>query len=107
MLGRRHVYHVSPFASTPHRSSPGYAHSPPSPWSYEGFRKPENEKSYTIELIPEEVRGKVKKWSDYIDYWAVDGNFQNDTFMQDWVTYRTRRDRKLALISDPHTYDKP
>src|SRR5215813_10694272 len=51
MLGRRHVYHVSPFASTPHRSSPGYAHSPPSPWSYEGFRKPENEKSYTIELI--------------------------------------------------------
>src|SRR5215510_11997436 len=50
MLGRRHVYHVSPFASTPHRSSPGYAHSPPSPWSYEGFRKPENEKSYTIEI---------------------------------------------------------
>jgi hypothetical protein len=26
--------------------------------------------------------------------------------MQDWVTYRTRRDRKLALTSDPHTYDK-
>jgi len=50
MLGMRHVYHVSPFASTPHRSSPGYAHPPPSPWSYEGFRKPENEKSYTIEL---------------------------------------------------------
>jgi adenine-specific DNA-methyltransferase len=58
------------------------------------------------ELIPEEVRNKVKKWSDYIDYWAVDWNFQNDTFMQDWVTYRTRRDRKLALTSDPHTYDK-
>ena len=59
------------------------------------------------ELIPEEVRSKVKKWSDYIDYWAVDWNFQNDTFMQDWVTYRTRRDRQLALTSDPHTYDKP
>ena len=24
------------------------------------------------ELIPDEVRAKVKKWSDYIDYWAVD-----------------------------------
>ena len=59
------------------------------------------------ELIPEEVRSKVKKWSDYIDYWAVDWHFQNDTFMQDWVTYRTRRDRKLALTSDPHTYDRP
>ena len=38
------------------------------------------------ELIPEEVRSKVKKWSDYIDYWAVDWDFGNDTFMQGWVT---------------------
>ncbi|MBN1140491.1 MAG: site-specific DNA-methyltransferase, partial [Deltaproteobacteria bacterium] len=37
------------------------------------------------ELIPEEVRSKIKKWSDYIDYWAVDWDFQNDTFMQGWV----------------------
>ena len=59
------------------------------------------------ELIPDEVREKVKKWSDYIDYWAVDWNFQNDTFMQGWVTYRTRRDRTLALTSDSHTYEKP
>ena len=58
------------------------------------------------ELIPEEVRNKVKKWSDYIDYWAVDWNFQNDTFMQGWVTYRTRKDRTLALTSDPYTYEK-
>jgi hypothetical protein len=59
------------------------------------------------ELIPEEVRAKVKKWSDYIDYWAVDWDFQNDTFMQGWVTYRTRKDRRLALTSDVHTYGKP
>ncbi len=59
------------------------------------------------ELIPEEVRSKVKKWSDYIDYWAVDWDFQNDTFMQGWVTYRTRKERKLPLTSDPHTYEKP
>ncbi|MCM3869230.1 MAG: UvrD-helicase domain-containing protein, partial [Pyrinomonadaceae bacterium] len=58
------------------------------------------------ELIPEEVRSKVKKWSDYIDYWAIDWDFQNDTFMQGWVNYRTRKDRSLALISDPHTYEK-
>lgn len=59
------------------------------------------------ELLSEEIRGKVKKWSDYIDYWAVDWNFQNDTFMNGWVTYRTRRDRKLPLKSDPHKYEKP
>jgi hypothetical protein len=59
------------------------------------------------ELIPEDVRSKVKKWSDYIDYWAVDWDFQNDTFMQGWVAYRTRKERKLPLSSDAHTYGKP
>jgi DNA modification methylase len=58
------------------------------------------------ELIPEEVRAKVKKWSDYIDYWAVDWDFRHDTFMQGWVAYRTRKDRTLALASDAHTYEK-
>ena len=59
------------------------------------------------ELIPEEVRSKVKKWSDYIDYWAVDWDFGNDTFMQGWVTYRTRKERKLPLNSDAHAYERP
>ena len=59
------------------------------------------------ELVPDEVRGKITDWSDYIDYWAVDWDFQNDTFMQGWVAYRTRKDRTLTLISDSHTYEKP
>ena len=58
------------------------------------------------ELIPDDVRSKVGKWSDYIDYWAVDWDFRNDTFMQGWVAYRTRRDRSLPLTSDPHKYEK-
>ena len=59
------------------------------------------------DLIPEEIRSKVKKWSDYIDYWATDWDFRNDTFMQGWVAFRTRSDRKLALSSDAHTYEEP
>ncbi len=59
------------------------------------------------DLIPEDVRGKVKKWSDYIDYWSVDWDFQEDTFMQGWVAYRTREDRSLPLTSDSHVYAKP
>jgi adenine-specific DNA-methyltransferase len=58
------------------------------------------------ELMPDAVRSKVTKWSDYIDYWAVDWDFQDDTFMQGWVAYRTRKNRKLPLTSDPHTYEK-
>lgn len=59
------------------------------------------------DLIPEEVRSKVKKWSDFIDYWSVDWDFQNDTFMQGWVAFRTRKERSLPLLCDPHTYEKP
>lgn len=57
------------------------------------------------DLIPEDVREKISKWSDYVDYWAVDWDFRSDTFMQGWVAYRTRKDRKLPLISDSHTYE--
>lgn len=59
------------------------------------------------DLIPEDVRSKVKKWSDYVDYWAIDWDFQSDTFMQGWVAYRTRKERKLPISSDVHTYGKP
>lgn len=59
------------------------------------------------ELIPEDLRAMVKQWSDYIDYWAVDWDFRNDTFMHGWVAYRTRKERSLPLASDAHIYEKP
>lgn len=58
------------------------------------------------ELVPDDVRERIRKWSDYVDYWAVDWNFSDDTFHQGWVTYRTRKDRYLGLESDPHAYEK-
>jgi adenine-specific DNA-methyltransferase len=59
------------------------------------------------ELVPDEIREKVKTWSDYVDYWAVDWNFQNDTFMPKWMDYRTKQDRSLSLKSGKHKFDKP
>ncbi len=56
------------------------------------------------DAIPEGA--KISKWSDYIDYWAVDWDFQGDTFMQGWVAYRTRSARALPLVSDKHDYPK-
>jgi adenine specific DNA methylase Mod len=58
------------------------------------------------DLIPDEVRSKIKKWSDYIDYWSIDWDFNNDTFHNMWQSYRTRKDRTLDLKSDPHLYEK-
>lgn len=59
------------------------------------------------DLIPEDVRNKITRWSDYIDYWAVDWDFRHDTFMNQWQTYRTRQNRRLELVSEKHKYDPP
>jgi hypothetical protein len=57
-----------------------------------------------LDLIPQEVREKIKKWSDYIDYWAVDWDWNEDTFHNMFQSYRTRKERKLELKSDGHKY---
>ncbi|MEA3375238.1 MAG: DNA methyltransferase [Chloroflexota bacterium] len=59
------------------------------------------------ELVPDEVREKVTKWSDFVDYWAVDWDFQNDAFLNGWTSYRTRQDPTLKLKTDRHVYGHP
>ncbi len=59
-----------------------------------------------LDLVPEEVKKLVKKWSDYIDYWSVDWDYKNDTFHNQWQSYRTKKDRSLELTTDPKQYDK-
>jgi len=61
----------------------------------------------SLELVPLEVRDKVKKWSDYIDYWAVDWDFKEDTFHNQWQSYRTRKHPTLAAESEWHNYPSP
>lgn len=57
-----------------------------------------------LDLIPAEVKKLIKKWSDYIDYWSVDWDYKNDTFHNQWQSYRTKKDRALELKTDPHEY---
>ena len=60
------------------------------------------------ELLPEEIKGKVKNWSDFIDYWSVDWMFnqheeqteEDDTFHNMNQRYRTRKEPKLELAMD-------
>jgi adenine-specific DNA-methyltransferase len=59
-----------------------------------------------LDLIPAEVKKLIKKWSDYIDYWSVDWDYKDDTFHNQWQSYRTQQDRSLELTSDPKQYDK-
>jgi adenine-specific DNA-methyltransferase len=56
--------------------------------------------------VPAEVRSAIKHWSQMVDYWAVDWDFKDDTFHNQWQSYRTRKDPKLEL-SVKHEYPEP
>jgi len=53
--------------------------------------------------VPAEVRSAIKHWSQMVDYWAVDWDFKDDTFHNQWQSYRTRKNPKLEL-SVKHEY---
>lgn len=53
--------------------------------------------------VPQDVIKAVKHWSEWIDYWAVDFNYRDDTFHNEWQSYRTRQDRSLELATS-HQY---
>ena len=54
--------------------------------------------------VPDDVRAKVTHWSQWIDYWAVDWDYHNDTFNNQWQSYRTRSEPQLRL-NGTHEYD--
>jgi hypothetical protein len=55
--------------------------------------------------VPAEVRSAIKHWSQMVDYWAVDWDFKDDTFHNQWQSYRTRKSPKLEL-SVKHEYEQ-
>lgn len=58
------------------------------------------------ELIPPDVRDKIKRWSDYIDFWAIDWDYRDDTFRNQWQSFRTRKHPVLQTEST-HQYRGP
>ncbi len=72
-------------------------------------------RSVTLELtdfiiplddVPEEIQQAVTHWEQWIDYWAVDWDNSDDTFHNEWQTYRTRKDKTLERRTT-HTYAEP
>ena len=49
--------------------------------------------------VPEDVRKAVTHWSQWIDYWAVDWDYKDDTFHNQWQSYRTKKGPKLELTT--------
>jgi len=59
-----------------------------------------------LDDVPDEVRKAVTHWEQWIDYWAVDWDNSDDTFHNEWQTYRTRKDKGLARQTS-HAYANP
>jgi DNA modification methylase len=73
-----------------------------------------NKKEVTLELtdfvippddVPEDVQRAITHWSQWIDYWAVDWDFKDDTFHNQWQSYRTKKEPNLQK-EVTHTYDE-
>ena len=56
--------------------------------------------------VPEDVQKAVKHWSQWVDYWAIDWDYKNDTFHNEWQSYRTRKEATITLEAS-HTYEQP
>jgi adenine-specific DNA-methyltransferase len=56
--------------------------------------------------IPEDARKAIRHWSQLVDYWEADWDHKNDTFHNEWQSYRTRKDSTLQLEA-AHSYEKP
>jgi adenine-specific DNA-methyltransferase len=59
-----------------------------------------------LDDVPEEARKAIKHWSQMVDYWAVDWDFKEDTFHNQWQSYRTRKEPKIDLQAK-YTYADP
>ena len=55
--------------------------------------------------VPEDVRKNISHWRQWIDYWAVDWNYRDDTFHNEWQSYRTKKSPAIDLHVD-YTYDE-
>lgn len=56
--------------------------------------------------VPEDIKHAIKHWGQWIDYWAVDWDYRDDTFHNQWQAYRTRKEPKI-LLKAFHEYDEP
>lgn len=58
------------------------------------------------EDIPDDVQSSLTHWSQYIDYWSVDWDHRDDTFHNQWQSYRTKKNPNIELAAN-HIYEAP
>lgn len=57
-----------------------------------------------LDDVPADAQKAITRWSQWIDYWAVDWDNHGDAFHNEWQTYRTRKEPEIDLTAT-HTYE--
>ncbi len=53
--------------------------------------------------VPEEVRRTITHWIHWVDYWAIDWDNKDDTFHNEWQSFRSKDEPTLKTKAS-HTY---
>jgi DNA modification methylase len=59
-----------------------------------------------LDEVPAEVQSAITSWTQWIDYWAIDWDNKDDTFHNQWQSYRTRKNNNIDMTAS-HEYNEP
>jgi adenine-specific DNA-methyltransferase len=59
-----------------------------------------------LDEVPSEIQSAITSWTQWIDYWAIDWDNKEDTFHNQWQSYRTRKNTEIDLTAS-YEYDEP
>jgi adenine-specific DNA-methyltransferase len=62
-----------------------------------------------VDDVPDDVQRQIKRWSEWIDYWAIDWDNRGDAFHNEWQTFRSGKNKRLEVqtsneYATPGTY---
>ncbi|MGI9061951.1 MAG: site-specific DNA-methyltransferase [Ktedonobacteraceae bacterium] len=56
--------------------------------------------------VPQDVKNAITHWRQWIDYWAIDWDYREDTFHNQWQSYRTKKQPDM-LLKAHYEYEEP
>jgi adenine-specific DNA-methyltransferase len=59
-----------------------------------------------LDDVPADVQSAITSWVQWIDYWAVDWDNKDDTFHNQWQSYRTRKNNDIDMTAS-YEYPEP
>jgi DNA modification methylase len=59
-----------------------------------------------LDDVPDDVQSAITSWTQWIDYWAIDWDNKDDTFHNQWQSYRTRKNNDIDMTTS-YEYGEP